>query len=60
LIGLIAAAVPSDFLLAIHSLGAEFRYLAQAPSFTEGAVTKFEHVLKSFHTQKEAIINAGA
>jgi hypothetical protein len=59
LIGLIAAAVPSDFLSAVRSLG-EFRYLAQAPSFTEGAVTKLERALKSFHTRKEAVINAGA
>jgi hypothetical protein len=59
LIGLIAAAAPSDFLSAIRSL-CEFRYLAQAPSFTEGAVVKLERALKGFHAQKEAIIKTGA
>jgi hypothetical protein len=59
LIGLIAAASPSDFISAIRSL-CEFCYLAQAPSFTEGAVKKLEHALKNFHAQKEAIVNAGA
>lgn len=59
LIGLIAAAVPSDFLSAVCSL-CEFRYLAQAPCFTEGAVTKVEHALQGFHTLKEAVVNVGA
>ena len=59
LIGLIAGATPSDFLSAVRSL-CEFRYLAQAPSFTEGAVARLERALKSFHSQKEAVIKSGA
>ena len=58
-IGLIAAAVPSDFLSAIRSL-CEFRYLAQAPSFTDGAVAKLERALKDFHSQKDAVLISGA
>jgi hypothetical protein len=59
LIGIIAAATPSDFLSAVRSL-CEFRYLAQAPSFTEGAVAKLDRALKGFHTQKKAVIDSGA
>ncbi|KAG2073128.1 hypothetical protein BDR04DRAFT_1116489 [Suillus decipiens] len=59
LVGLVAAAVPSDFLSTVCSL-CEFRYLVQAPCFIKGAVAKVEHALQDFHTRKEAIVNAGA
>ena len=51
--------MPSDFLSAIRSL-CEFRYLAQAPSFTDGAVAKLERALKDFHSQKDAVLISGA
>ena len=58
IIGIVAGAVPPRFLTAIRSL-MDFRYLAQMPSFDEGALTKLTAALQSFHDNKEAIISIG-
>ncbi|KAH7905390.1 hypothetical protein BJ138DRAFT_1138293 [Hygrophoropsis aurantiaca] len=58
MVGLIAGAAPRDFVIAMHAM-MDFRYLAQAPRFTEDDVCKVERALKKFHCYKPAIINAG-
>ncbi|TFK70651.1 hypothetical protein BDN72DRAFT_896229 [Pluteus cervinus] len=55
----IAGAVPSKFLLALRSL-ADFRYRAQAPELDDADLQKIEASLKTFHNNKQAIIDARA
>jgi hypothetical protein len=57
IIGLIAGAVPLRFLIAVRAL-VEFRYLAQAPTFTEDSLTKVANALQIFHDHKDAIVRA--
>ncbi|KAG2035188.1 hypothetical protein BDR03DRAFT_868396, partial [Suillus americanus] len=59
IIGVIAGAAPADFISAIHAL-VEFRYLAQAPHFTNKQVVKLDRCFKAFHQLKHSIVNAGA
>ncbi|KAG1744030.1 uncharacterized protein EDB91DRAFT_1050772 [Suillus paluster] len=59
IIGMIAGAAPADFISAIWAL-MEFRYLAQAPHFTNKQVVDLEHCLKVFHQLKQSIVDAGA
>ncbi|KIJ63917.1 hypothetical protein HYDPIDRAFT_29265 [Hydnomerulius pinastri MD-312] len=59
IIGVIAGTVPQPFLIAVHAL-IEFRYLAQAPSFTDDSLVKVANALQEFHDHKDAIVCAGA
>ena len=58
IIGIIASAVPPRFLSAIHAL-VNFRYLAQAPVFTDQSLDKLSNTLQLFRTNKDAIMSAG-
>ncbi|KAF8833078.1 hypothetical protein BDN67DRAFT_986268, partial [Paxillus ammoniavirescens] len=57
IIGLITGAVPRRFLVAIRAL-VEFRYLSQAPTFTEDSLTKVTNALQTFHDHKDTITRA--
>ncbi|KAG1820808.1 hypothetical protein DFJ58DRAFT_673237, partial [Suillus subalutaceus] len=59
IIGVIAGAAPADFVSTIHAL-AEFRYLAQAPHFTDKQVVELDRCFKAFHRLKHSIVDAGA
>ncbi|KAG1856135.1 hypothetical protein F4604DRAFT_1590413 [Suillus subluteus] len=59
IIGVIAGAAPADFISAIRAL-AEFRYLAQAPHFTDKQVVELDRCFKAFHRLKHSIVDAGA
>jgi hypothetical protein len=59
LVGIIAGAVPRDFVAAIRAL-ADFRYLAQAPKFNDDTLKAVSAALQEFHTYKDAILKAGA
>ncbi|KAH7918561.1 hypothetical protein BV22DRAFT_1024408 [Leucogyrophana mollusca] len=59
LIGIIAGAVPTTFLTALSAL-MDFRYLAQAPRYTEADVQCVDRALSQFHAHKHAIIGAQA
>ena len=59
IIGVIAGRVPRQFLLAIRAL-LDFRYLAQAPCFTDDSLGDLEKSLQEFHDNKDAIVRAGA
>ncbi|KAG2344282.1 hypothetical protein BDR05DRAFT_860035, partial [Suillus weaverae] len=59
IIGVIAGAAPADFISAIRAL-MEFRYLAQAPHFTDKQVVDVDCCLKVFHQFKQSIIDTGA
>ena len=58
LIGIIAGAVPKDFLIAVRAL-MDFRYIAQACKIDESACGRLTDALKEFHDHKAAIIAAG-
>lgn len=58
LIGVIAGAVPSRFLSAVRAL-MDFRYLAQAPRFTDDTLRKVSEALQEFHNNKDAVVRAG-
>ena len=58
IIGIIAGAVPPRFLSAVHAL-VDFRYLAQAPVFTDQSLDKLSNTLQLFHTNKDTIVSAG-
>ena len=58
IIGVIAGAVPRQFLIAIHVL-VEFRYLAQAPRFSNQSLSKLTDTLKLFHDHKDTVTQAG-
>ena len=59
IIGVIAGRVPRQFLVAIRAL-LDFRYLAQAPCFTDHSLGNVEKALQEFHDNKDAIVRAGA
>lgn len=59
IIGVIADAIPSAFLIAIRSL-LDFRYLAQAKVISEAICSKIDASLQNFHLHKHAILEAGA
>jgi hypothetical protein len=59
IIGVIAGAAPANFISAIQAL-MEFRYLAQAPHFTNKQVVDLDCCLKVFHWLKQSIVNTGA
>jgi len=58
IIGIVAGAVPPQFLIVIHSL-LDFCYLAQMPLFNETVLSKLDAALQSFHDNKEATIAMG-
>lgn len=58
IVGVIAGAVPRRFLVAIRAL-VEFRYLAQAPTFSDQSLKKLTDALKLFHDNKDAVTQAG-
>ena len=59
LIGVIAGKAPSRFLTAVRFL-LDFRYLAQAPIFTDHSLDKVTAALQGFHDHKDAVISLGA
>ena len=59
IIGVIAGKAPSRFLTAIRSL-LDFRYLAQAPIFTDHLLEKVTAALQEFHNHKDTVISLGA
>ena len=59
IIGVIAGRVPRQFLIMICAL-LDFRYLAQAPCFTDHSLGNVEKALQEFHDNKDAIVWAGA
>ncbi|TFK71326.1 hypothetical protein BDN72DRAFT_895699 [Pluteus cervinus] len=59
IVTVIAGAVTPSFLIAIRSL-VDFRYRAQAPELDDGDLLKLQQSLNGFHTNKKAIIDAGA
>ncbi|KAG1799139.1 uncharacterized protein BJ212DRAFT_1305591 [Suillus subaureus] len=59
IIAVIAGAAPTQFITAIWAL-LEFRYLVQAPQFSDKTLTELNHCLRLFHKYKQGIINAGA
>ena len=59
IVGVIAGAVPCQFLVAVHALQ-DFRYLAQAPTFSNRSLDRLTDTLRSFHDNKDAIVQAGA
>ncbi|KAG1857798.1 hypothetical protein F4604DRAFT_1536272, partial [Suillus subluteus] len=58
IVGIIAGA-PTQFIMAIQTL-LEFRYLAQAPQFSDEMLTELDNCLRLFHEHKQRVINAGA
>lgn len=59
IIGIVAGGAPQEFLKAIRAL-LDFRYLAQAPLFTDLSIERVANALQEFHNHKEAIIRQGA
>ena len=59
IIGIVAGGVPQRFLIAIRAL-LDFRYLAQASTFTARSVDRVAQSLQEFHDHKDAIIRHGA
>ena len=58
IIGIVAGGVPQRFLIAICAL-LDFRYLAQAPTFTAHSIDRIAQSLQEFHDHKDAIICHG-
>ncbi|KAI5984418.1 hypothetical protein EDD15DRAFT_2177214 [Pisolithus albus] len=58
IIAAVAGSVPRKFLMAIRAL-LDFRYLAQAPSFTMRSIDRVASALQEFHNHKEAIVSQG-
>ncbi|KAG6372134.1 hypothetical protein JVT61DRAFT_7920 [Boletus reticuloceps] len=58
IVGVIAGAVPPRFLIAIRAL-LDFRYLAQAPVFSDQSLDKLTEALQVFHDNKDAVVQAG-
>ena len=58
IIGVIAGAVPRQFLIAVHALQ-DFHYLAQAPIFSNQSLNRLADTLQLFHDNKDAIVQAG-
>jgi hypothetical protein len=59
IVGVIAGAAPASFVSAIRAL-MEFRYLAQAPQFTDTQLVELGDCLDAFHQRKQTIVDAGA
>ena len=59
IIGVIADAVPSQFLIAVRSL-MDFHYLAQSKVISEKTCSEIEGALLRFHSYKDIIIKEGA
>jgi hypothetical protein len=59
IIGVIAGAVPKEFLVAIRAL-MDFRYLCQAEEIDEDGCNRILAALHEFHTYKQAVMEAGA
>ena len=59
IIAVIAGAVSTSFLIALHAL-MDFCYLAQAQIIDDEACTRLESLLKEFHVNKQAILDASA
>ncbi|KAF8547407.1 hypothetical protein OG21DRAFT_1424890 [Imleria badia] len=58
IIGVVAGDVPQNFLIALRVL-LDFRYLAQAPTFTEDSIDRLAQALQEFHDNKATIIRHG-
>ena len=58
IVGIIAGAVPPQFLTAICAL-MDFHYLSQMPSFNDHVLQKLEDALQLFHDHKDYVIAAG-
>ncbi|KAN0075262.1 hypothetical protein V8E55_011285 [Tylopilus felleus] len=58
IVGIIAGAVPPQFLTAICAL-MDFHYLSQMPSFNDHVLQKLEDALQLFHDHKDSVIAAG-
>ena len=58
IIGIIAGAVPRQFLIMVHAL-IKFHYLAQSSIFSKQSPSKLMNALKLFHNNKDAIVQAG-
>lgn len=58
IIGIIAGAVPKDFVIAIRAL-VDFRYLAQMPAIDDDVCDIISAALKEFQDHKNAILDAG-
>ena len=59
IVGIIAGAVPRDFLIAIRA-SVDFRYLSQAWEIDDEGCAIISAALDEFHQHKSAIIEAGA
>ncbi|KAF7975802.1 hypothetical protein HWV62_8483 [Athelia sp. TMB] len=59
MVGVIADAVPKDFVIAIRSM-MEFRYLSQAPAVDDEDIICIDASLREFHDHKQSILDAGA
>jgi hypothetical protein len=59
IIGVIAGRVPRRFLVAIRAL-VDFRYLAQAPVFSDQSLGRLTDTLQLFHNNKDVITQTGA
>ena len=58
IIAAVAGSVPRKLLTAVRAL-LDFRYLAQAPSFTTQSLEKVASSLREFHDHKDAIVHEG-
>ncbi|KAI5980659.1 hypothetical protein EDD15DRAFT_2187253 [Pisolithus albus] len=58
IVGVISGAVPRRFLIAVRAL-VDFRYLAQAPVFTDHSLDRLTNTLQLFHDNKDAVVQAG-
>ncbi|KAK6981079.1 hypothetical protein R3P38DRAFT_3334077 [Favolaschia claudopus] len=59
IVGVIAGAVPKEFLKVVASLN-DFFYQGQAPQLTDTDLQKMTQSLADFHAHKDAILKAGA
>jgi len=59
IVSVIADNVPRKFLMAIRAL-LDFRYLAQSQVISDRTCSSIEYSLQEFHSNKQAILDAGA
>ncbi|KAG2084572.1 uncharacterized protein F5147DRAFT_782430 [Suillus discolor] len=59
IVGIIAGAAPTQFIMAIRTL-LEFRYLVQAPQFSDETLMELDNCLRLFHEHKQGVVDAGA
>ncbi|KJA24333.1 hypothetical protein HYPSUDRAFT_136390 [Hypholoma sublateritium FD-334 SS-4] len=59
IIGIIADAVPANFLISLRAL-MDFRYLGQSLEIDHNICLRMDVALQEFHSHKKAIISAGA